>query len=323
MASRTSLNLSLWEEDPQTNSNGHARLSWSYSRREAVDQCLLRYFYQYYGAFLNDATVREEIKHLRELKNRHLRAGELLHLAIGTYFKKKKLGTDLPFSWLRSWVRKLLAADQAYSRSIRSGGQRSNEQYPPTLLDEIIHDVPGGDELLRSTTEALVAAIQRFFENEACKPFRILGTKSDSQIEHKLSLSGYAAPVYGKLDLAGRDGESVIIVDWKLGGASDGGAESLQLATYGLWAQANYDVPTSEIRIVKVHLSDGEVVDFRADDEAFANARARIHQDLERMELLHKYGEAGVIDAFTASPHPKLCRLCSFRTICPEGKKYA
>jgi hypothetical protein len=321
MRTRKALNLSLWGEDPFRDVAGNARLNWSYSRRESVDQCLRRYFYQYYGGCIPDAALRAEVKSLREIKNRHLRTGELLHLAVGTYFKKKKLGTDLPSNWLQSWVRKLFAADQQYSLSIRSGGARSTEQYPPTLLDEILLAEDSGDEL-RAATDQLIRAIQRFFADDVFKPFRILGSKQGSLIEHKLSLTGYPVPVSGKLDLAAEDGNSVTIVDWKLGCASDGGAESLQLATYGLWAQATYNLPAEQIRIVKAHLSDGAVVDFKADDEAFANARVRIHQDLERMSILHGYGEAGTVDAFTPLPHAKVCRLCPYRKICPEGKKH-
>jgi len=36
-----------------------------------------------------------------------------------------------------------------------------------------------------------------------------------------------------------------------------------------------------------------EVVEFKADQQAFANARVRILQDLERMVILHRYGRAG------------------------------
>jgi PD-(D/E)XK nuclease superfamily len=321
MASRTSLNLSLWGEDAFGDVAGYAHLNWSYSRRESLDQCPRRYFYQYYAGCIASPAARDEVKYLREIKNRHLRIGELLHLAIGTYFKKKKLGTDLPPSWLQSWVRKLFAADQQYSRSIRAGGAVSTEQYPPTLLDEILLG-GGGEKVLQPATEQLAGSIQRFFADDAFKPFRVLGSKPDSRIEHKLSLSGYPVPVSGKVDLAVYDGGSAIIVDWKLGCASDGGAESLQLATYGLWAQSTYRLPAAQIRIVKAHLADGAVVDFKSDDESLDNARLRIHQDLERMSILHRYGEAGTVEAFTPSPHGRVCRLCPFRQICPEGKNY-
>lgn len=322
MSSRASANLSLWEEEqPALVGSGRARLNWSYSRRETFDQCLRRYFYQYYATCATDPKLREDLRRIKEIKNRHLRVGDLVHLAISTYFKKLKQGKDLPSSWLQNWVRKLFAEDQAYSRLIRSGGAPSTAQYPPTVLDELLYEVHNSTQLLEAANQQLGTAVQSFFSTSAFAEFRVLGARPQSLIEHKMSLSGYPAPVSGKLDLAVRDGSSITIVDWKLGSFSDGGAESLQLATYGLWARATYDIPVDAIRIAKAHLADGTVVDFRADSEAFANARVRIHQDLERMIFLHTYGQTGTMEAFTPAPHPKVCRLCPFRHVCPEGAK--
>jgi ATP-dependent exoDNAse (exonuclease V) beta subunit len=252
--------------------------------------------------------LREQVKRPKEIKNHHLRVGELVHLAISTYFKKLKQGKDLPSSWLQSWVRKIFAEDQAYSKLIRSGGPSSTEKYPPTILDE-------------QASEQLGAAIQTFFTSNALQEFRVLGAKPHSLIEHKMSLAGYKAPVSGKIDLVVHEEISATIVDWKLGVASDGGAESLQLASYGLWANAKYALPAEQIRIAKAHLADGSALDFKANSGSFANARARIQQDLERMTILHTYGQAGMIDVFTPSPHLKMCRLCPFRRICPEGEE--
>jgi len=57
-----SQNLSLWEEEPASVSGGVARLNWSYSRRESLDQCPRRYFYQYYTACTTDLDLREQLK---------------------------------------------------------------------------------------------------------------------------------------------------------------------------------------------------------------------------------------------------------------------
>ena len=74
------------------------------------------------------------------------------------------------------------------------------------------------------------------------------------------------------------------------------------------------------VRIAKAHLLSQEVVEFEANQQAFANARVRILQDFERMAILHRYGKAGAISAFTPNPQEGVCRLCPFREICPEGE---
>lgn len=298
----------------------YAGLNWSYSRRESVDQCTRRYFFQYYVDALENPELRTKAQFLKGLKNRHLRTGELVHLVIGTYFKKLKQGKTLSADWLTKWARELFQEDRKYSDHIRAGGSPANQQYPPVILDEIVNQVDGQGELLAQSQDQMLRAIQHFFKSEAFLEFRALGASPESHIERKFSLHGFPARVSGKLDLAVGNESSATVVDWKIGRASDGGAESLQLATYGLWAAVQFGVNEVKVRIAKAHLLSQDVVEFKADQQAFANARVRILQDLERMIILHRYGKLGVIDAFTPNPQKGVCRLCPFREVCPEGK---
>ncbi len=298
----------------------YAGLNWSYSRRELVDQCTRRYFFQYYAGTLEDAEFGARVQFLRGMKNRYLRTGELVHLVIGTYFKKLKQGKTLSADWLTNWAKTLFQEDRKYSAHIRAGGAPSKQQFPPVILDEIMNHGDGHDGLLSQSEEQMVSSIGHFFGSPIFLEFRALGASLDSYIERKLSLRGFPARVSGKVDLAATNESGVTIVDWKIGSASDGGAESLQLATYGLWATAEFGVSEGKVRIAKAHLVSQEVVEFRADQQAFANAKVRILQDLERMVILHRYGKSGVIEAFTPNPKQGVCRICPFRDVCPEGK---
>lgn len=319
MGAQRELGLAIITETPAARDN-YAGLNWSYSRRESVDQCTRRYFFQYYADALEDAELRTRAQFLKALKNRHLRTGELVHLMIGTYFKKLKQGKRLSADWLSKWARELFQEDRKYSAHIRAGGSPANQQYPPVILDEIVNEVDGQGELLAQSQDQMLRAIQQFFKSEAFLEFRALGASPESHIERKFTLNGFPARVSGKLDLAVGNESSATVVDWKIGRASDGGAESLQLATYGLWAAVQFGVNEENVRIAKAHLLSQDVVEFKADQQAFANARVRILQDLERMVILHRYGRLGVIDAFRPNPQKGVCRLCPFREVCPEGR---
>ena len=298
----------------------YAGLNWSYSRRESLEQCTRRYFFQYYATALQDVDMRNRSQFLKSVKNRFLRTGELVHLVISTYFKNLKKGKNLSADWAAKWAKELFAKDRSYSARVRAGGVLWQQQYPPTILDEVINSQENSSALLTHAEEQMVSSIKNFFESPAFSDFRRLGASAQSRIEGRLSLTGFPVPVSGKVDLAVPMETSVTIVDWKTGAVSDGGAESLQLATYGLWGSAEFGVKEDSVQIVKAYLLTGEVVEFKAGSEAFANARVRIHQDLERMVILHEYGRTGVIDAFTPNPQLGVCRLCPFREICPEGK---
>ncbi len=73
------------------------------------------------------------------------------------------------------------------------------------------------------------------------------------------------------------------------------------------------------MKIYKVHLPADEVVQFSVNERVLANARARIMQDAERMAAVHDYGQRGIEEAFTPCAKPKVCALCPFQAICPEG----
>jgi len=306
--------------EPSGATDEYAGLSWSYSRRESLDQCTRRHFFQYYAGALEDPEFRAKVQFLRGVKNRYLRSGELAHLVVGTYFKKMKLGKTLSVDWGTRWASDLFREDRKYSAHIRAGGAPVQRQYPPVILDEILSDGDDHDKLLSRAEEQMLSSIHHFFTSPVFLEFRELGASPDSYIERKLLLRGFPAPVSGKVDLAAKNNSCVTIVDWKIGTASDGGAESLQLATYGLWAAAEFAVSEDMVRIAKAHLASQEIVEFKADRQAFANARVRILQDLERMVILHRYGTSGVIEAFTPNPQQGVCRLCPFREVCPEGR---
>jgi hypothetical protein len=187
------------------------------------------------------------------------------------------------------------------------------------LLDEVLNQRDGHPALLSQSEEQMVSSISHFFA-PAFSEFRALGATSDSYIERRLSLRGFPARVTGKVDLAAKHDSCATVVDWKTGNVSDGGAESLQLATYGIWARGEFQVTEGNLRIAKAYLLSREVAEFKADEQAFENARVRILQDLERMLILHRYGKQGAVEAFTAIPQPGVCGLCPFREVCPEGK---
>jgi len=63
----------------------------SYSKREVLDSCLRRYFYEYYAAAKKipyDAEQKELVRKLKELTGVFLYAGDRLHWLIEQRLKK-------------------------------------------------------------------------------------------------------------------------------------------------------------------------------------------------------------------------------------------
>ncbi len=124
------------------------------------------------------------------------------------------------------------------------------------------------------------------------------------------------------MDLAYPDGAGhVTVVDWKLGAADSNGDASLQLAAYALGAAGQYTILADHIRVVKAHLMTHEVVEYVINERTLGLARTRILQDVERMNAMHRYGQEGIVAAFTPAPSPRLCAQCPYQRICPAGRE--
>lgn len=298
---------------------------WSHSRRSTLEQCSRKYYYTYYGASARSAKGepdKDELRLLKGLANRHERVGNLLHLAIGTYFRRAQRGERMEADGLVAWARTIFLNDRAHSRAHPGGGGvPPGTKYPPTLLREYHYGQPDADALCDEGDGRLAAALRAFATDERYAEFRAAGSAPGALVEKRLAVSGLPCAAGGQLDLAYSREDRVTIVDWKTGAGDGSGDDSLQLAVYALWAVEHFGCGPEALRVCKAHLTTGEIVDFRADARILADARARIVQDAERMVAVDRYGRDGVAAAFTPNPRPAMCALCAFQRACPEGRK--
>lgn len=310
---------------PPTLDEDLSHITWSYSRRSMLEQCPRRYYYEYFAANKRLAKadpMKEEVHLLKSVQNRHLRMGTILHLVIGTYLRKAQQGEIRSGESLVGWARKIFAADRAYSRRYMNSGSTTHaEKYDPTLLGEYLSGDPRADALCDETEESLVAAIRSFTEYDQYADFRAAGSARDALIEHRFRLSAFPCRVTGKVDLSYQYAGRVTVVDWKSGSGDGSGDDSLQLAAYALWAVEQYSCLPETLRVCKVHLASDEIIDFPVDADVLAAARARVIQDAERMGAMEGYGKDATVAAFTPCAHLRVCQLCPFRNVCPEGRE--
>jgi CRISPR/Cas system-associated exonuclease Cas4 (RecB family) len=293
-----------------------ANMEWSYSRRELLEQCPRSYYYHYYGA--NAKTAKEEphkekLKALKALKNRYVRTGEIVHLVIRTYLKKRQIGEVWDVDRLLKWAGDIYKKDRAYSLGLF---HPDNEDKPVKLL-EFLYEHENAEKEYNESEQKLLDAIKNFMTSETIVPFHSAAAKDDTIIEEWMKLKIYDQPVRGKIDLMYSDEHRVVICDWKIGKPDDFG-DSLQLLSYALWAIDRYHRHPDDIWAYKVYLSEGSLSRVKVSDQNLRRAKARILQDIERMQFFDKYGRDAIAEAFTPCNKPKICLLCSFQGICPR-----
>ena len=295
---------------------------WSYSRRNALEQCARRYYYEYYALQVakgrNDPQL-ETLKKLKALQNRYTRTGNITHLVIATFLRKAQVGDVWKRERVVNWARTLFQADLTNSARDPSGMSPPQMRFPPVLLQEYFYQQTDAADLCRAAEERLRTGLHTFVESANFAEFRRFGSQPDADLERKISLKGPIFCISGKVDLAYCIDGSVTIVDWKLGDPSGDGDESLQLAAYALWATDYFTASPDRIHIYKAYLGTDTVQQFSVNDRVLSAARARIQQDLERMRVAQDYGQRGIEEAFTACAQPGVCKLCPFHVMCPEG----
>jgi hypothetical protein len=323
--------LTLFEVGPPpvaARTAGLESVTWSYSRRSTLERCALRYYFEYFGASKRTAKsepAKDELRLLKRLASRHERGGAILHLAIAWYLREAQRGRAPSVERLVGWARHLFDMDRTYSRRDPDGREPDESaKYPPVLLREYHYRQADAEQLCDDAEARLCETLFAFVTDARYGALRLAGTQPGALIEHPFKLVGAQLPcrVDGKLDFACVSGERVTIIDWKLGGADGTGDDSLQLAAYALWAIGHFGCDPSMLRVCKVHLSSGEVVDFRADVAVLTDARARIVQDAVRMAAVQAYGEAAISEAFTPCGQPAICGGCPFQRVCPVGRQF-
>ena len=298
----------------------HSRIEWSYSRRELFERCLMWYYFNYYGAKSGTAKNeprKQELRFLKSLSNRHLRAGEILHLVIRTYLKQLKDGQEWTLDRLLRWARDIYNADLRSSVSYQQGRTIIDPRSRSKLLAEFYFNLPNAKVLWEESEARLVKGLTNFVMRPELERFRRGAVHPQSLIEETIRLREDHFSLKGQIDYAYPEGERIVVLDWKLG-ASSGGEDSLQLLSYALVAMKHFACPPEALDLFKVHLEDGGVFPYKVRDEEIRRAKARIIQDSERMQTVDHYGRNGIASAFTPCRQSRVCSMCPFQQFCAK-----
>ncbi len=300
-------------------------IAWSHSRRTLLERCPRHYYYEYYGANARsgvDDPCKATLRFLKNLRNRYIRAGQILHAAIARFFRLAQDGEVWTSQRLESWATRLLDRDVAYSKLHPNGQESSVEGQPESvLLLEFYYRQRDAEALYSDIRTRLIRSLRTFMNHDAFAWCRMAGADPRTLIEAAISIPGFPCRLEGRVDLAYCGEDGVNIVDWKIGDA-DGGGESLQLVTYGLWACTEFKCSAERVHIYKAYLGSGRLVAYELAEWSLQAARARILQDATRMQFLHRYGQDAVADAFTPCAQRGICALCPYQGICPVGRYF-
>jgi hypothetical protein len=308
------------------------RKVYSHTKRSTLDRCVRQYFYEYYAAGYDpppatpQRSLFEESPSLvhsrleagdssaaaacKALSSAFQSAGQVLHSVIAQHWQHR--------DWQPEWFERTAA--QRFDQIISASRVRDDERDAsvPRLMEHY-YQLSDAEETISAAREKLGIAVANYFRTpEISSLVRELWAGDEAQAEDSVS----GLPKIGEFTIGGRiDGwcrkdQGIRIVDWKMGG-SVGDQESLQLVLYGWWATERFHVSAPQVSVQRVFLGDGVAEPPLVISERLINrCRARLHQDVRRMEELHEYGVQGCFDAFPPCHKEKVCHQCRYQGMC-------
>ena len=312
MAEQVQLSLFNYQDDDlptQAKKNNAGKLSkWSYSKRSLLEQCPRRYYYKYFGGNKRSAKAepfKAQLAVLKNLTNRYLAAGIILHNLIRKYIEQMQRGKIISLDYL------LQQAKYRYRRQLGYTQGRKDKAI------EIYYGFDNLDELIIETENKLLLAIANLVQNHTFEVFRPFFSHPKSLVEKNISIKTNSFPSGGKLDFAYFDKDKLVIVDWKLGGSAVN-QDTLQLMSYAYFASEELNCIPAKIELHQAHLASNRVSSFGIGEHDIFRTKNRIIQDLAKMNRVHDYGQKGISQAFTPCGQSRVCQLCPFQEVCPK-----
>jgi hypothetical protein len=182
---------------------------------------------------------------------------------------------------------------------------------------EFYYRMSGAEQWCNEAERKMVRALECYQTSSQYAHFRAGVDGGQAEIESKVSVKHQGVSLKGKVDLAFLKLGRAAVVDWKMG-ERDGGADSLQLMFYAIWAMDTFVVGPAQVDLFKAHLGDGTISRFDFEPKSILRAKARISQDVERMRAVDGYGRGGIAEAFTPCGQPRVCAACVFQSVCPK-----
>jgi hypothetical protein len=266
--------------------------TWSVSRHHTHAACARRYFHAHLA---RDGVSRR----LRQVSSLPAWVGSVVHEELAALIRAGSPPPDAE-ELLRRVVQVRLPAEWKASES-GEGEFRLVEH-------ELGLPVSPADK--RQVVDLVSRSLRNALGSEVLAAALRAGPEARLALDEPVAALSDGTPVAGRVDLAFRDRERVIVVDWRTG---TGELEPLRRAVLGLLAVGRgWTDRAQAVMVVDALLPVERFTEYVLDEPALARARKTIARSAAALAAL----EEAPIEAFPMVDRPQACRACSFRRLC-------
>ncbi len=296
--------------------------SWSKSRDGTFLECPRQYWFQYYGAWGGwevgaDPRTRE-IYILKQLKTRQMWVGERVHTAVERTLRNLS-ASDKPLAIDAEEIIRITIEEMRLDfKSSRSGIYRSH----PKSCGLIEHEyrMPVTRQQWREAAATAERCLRNFYGSELFREIRASSRAGWLELEEFSSFNLDGVKVHVVLDFARRQGDEILIYDWKTGGA-DERDNRVQMACYAFYAHQRWGASPEQVRPVEVNLNRGETTHYQLTSSDLERTKAYLAGSIADMRRMLRDAERNlaVEEDFRKINELRVCCRCKFSRVCdPE-----
>lgn len=295
------------------------RFSWSRSRDELFNRCHREYYYHYYGYWggwdsLVDKRVRQ-LYVLRNLKNRHMWLGTTAHSSIKQMIKEVQNGQNPD---LYNHIARL---HNRIEREFNESSTGLYKKFPKYKLGLFEHEyeLPISKDEWKETTDNAEKCLTIFFNSDVFQYIQSVDPSNYLIIEKLDNFDFEGTTVWVGLDFALKDGDNLLIFDWKTGKVRRVEMD-VQLACYSLYALEKFGYLPENIVCKRYNVFLDVVDDFKISSELISGVKNYMRGSISSMKnLLVDVGEnIAREDDFEVTQDNSTCKSCNFRKVCSK-----
>ena len=292
--------------------------SWSKTRDEVFKTCLRQYWFAYYGywnGWLENALERtRQIYVLKNLKNRHMWAGEKVHECIQRSLNNIRRGI------------KVLSVDEIVSITLdqmraefRSSRSKNYLKNPKTCaLFEHEYGIELTDDQWKEIASNVEICLRNFYASDIYYGLKSHPKSDWLEVEEFSSFHLDNARINLAIDCAIKEGDEIYLYDWKTGKSLSEDL-SIQLCCYALYAMEKWHVQPESLRIIEYNLSFDKSNWFSVTHGEVEDIKGYIEGSIKDMQsLLVDLGNNIPVEEerFSKVEDDRVSLRCNFRKVC-------
>ena len=294
--------------------------SWSRSRDVTFNQCRRRYWFNYYGHWggwergCHPRTRRIYV--LKQLANRWMWAGTLVHDHIAMALMELRDGRKPERTAV---IERTIQAMRDGFRSSRAGHYQQRPKTTALMEHHYGSDAEEVDWV--EVRDHVSACMDAYFDGPFPARLEKLDRADWLAIEEIGHFDFEGSRIWAVPDLAYRDGETVVIVDWKTGRRSRT-PDPIQLACYALYATDTWGVRPETVQTIEVNLGLGTAHEESIDEARLEEVRRDMRASIGQMVAMLRDVESNSAaeEDFERTEDRQACRSCPFQEVClPES----